>query len=383
MGMAGWLFCLIYASLIASAGALVMLVFRKLITLRAGPRVTVGLWCFLLLGTALSLLWLNGQNMLFETFMWKNVRMLSFYPRIELMLHDMWHAVYPPEKGILARFTVYSPAGLRVFDSTFNAGPAVAAVFCVWASGVVVFWLRVLVPYFKTKRLLRRLPDADDPKLVRAIYIERSYLGITKRVRAVFLPGAAPRGRAYCPCVMGVRSPTLLLPEEVWAGLTPEERDAVVAHELMHVKKRDNVRNFVLLVFHGVFWFAPIFRIALRVMRRDLEFLRDREVLGAGATGREKRIYAGAIVSVAEKSAGAYRPTLDSGMLTGSGVGFRVRLLDSAGKGKPALRALAWLAAFVTVLAVPAVIVVFYRLFPLFEVNMGARVPYLFRLLFW
>ena len=351
--MAYVLFCLIYASLVASAGALVMLALRRVITLHAGPRATVGLWCFLLLGTALALLWLNGHDMIFSQFMDGSFGRLRL-PVIQLGLYDM-RRMYPPKTGVFALFEV-----LGTFRWSGDVTAAVVVLFGVWALGVAVFWLRVLIPYFKTKRLLRRLPDADDPELERAIYIERSYLGITKKVRAVFLPGAAPKGRAYCPCVMGVRSPALLLPEEVWAGLTPEERDAVVAHELMHVRKRDNVRNFVLLVFHGVFWFAPVFRIALRVMRRDLEFLRDGEVLGAGATGREKKIYAGALVSVAEKSAGAYRPALDSGMLTGSGVGFRVRLLDGAGKGKPALRALAWLAALIAALAVPAAAVLFY-----------------------
>ena len=180
----------------------------------------------------------------------------------------------------------------------------------------------------------------------------------------------------------GVRSPALVLPEELWSELSPEERDAVVAHELMHVRKRDNVRNLVLLVFHGVFWFAPVFRIALRAMRRDLEFLRDRQVLGEGATGREKKVYADAIVSVAERCSKGYRPALHSGMLTGSGVGFRVRLLEGAEK-RGGLRPLAWLAAALFVFAIPAGMVVFYRLFPIFEVNMGSHIPYIFRFLFY
>lgn len=356
MFMATWLYRLIYAALIATAGSLVMLALRRLITLRAGPRATVGLWCFLLLVTALALLWLNGRDMLLSQFMDESLGHPGLV--IQLGFYDM-RRMYPPQTGVFALFEI-----LRVFRWGGDVTAAVVALFGTWALGVTVFWLRVLVPYFRTKRLLRRLPDADDLELERAIYIERSYLGITKKVRTVFLPGAAPKGRACCPCVVGVRAPALLLPEEIWVVLTLEERDAVVAHELMHVKKRDNVRNFILLVFHSVFWFAPVFRIALRAMRRDLEFLRDRQVLGEGATGREKRIYAAALVSVAEKSAGAYRPALDSGMLTGSGVGFRVRLLDGAGKGKPALRVLAWPAAIIAALAIlAAAAALFYVLY--------------------
>ena len=358
MLMAEILACLICSSLIASAGALVMLALRRLITLRAGPRATVGLWCFLLLMTALALLWLNRQNLFVETFLYESVRPAWFYPRVELRLDDMRYAVYPHEVGILARFTVYSSAGKCLIDSTFRAGPAVSVIFGVWALGAVVFWLRALIPHLRLRRALRRLPAAEDPELTHAIYLERSWLGITREVKAYILPGSGRDKRVFSPCVTGVRSPALVLPEELWSELSPEERDAVVAHELMHVRKRDNVRNLVLLVFHGVFWFAPVFRIALRAMRRDLEFLRDRQVLGEGATGREKKVYADAIVSVAERCSKGYRPALHSGMLTGSGVGFRVRLIDGEKRG--ILRVFAWLAVLAAALCILAAMLVFF-----------------------
>ena len=381
MLMAEILACLFCSSLIASAGALVLLALRRLITLRAGPRVTVGLWCFLLLMTALALLWLNRQNIFVETFLYESVRPLSFYPRVELRLDNMRYAVYPSEVGILARLTIDSAAGKRLLDETFKAGPAVSVLFGAWVLGAAVFWLRALIPHLRLRRALKRLPAADYPELARAIYLERSYLGITREVKAYILPGSGRGKRVFSPCVTGVRAPALVLPEDIWAELTPEERDAVVAHELMHVRKRDNVRNLVLLVFHGVFWFAPIFRIALRAMRRDLEFLRDRQVLGDGATGREKKVYADAIVSVAERCSKGYRPALHSGMLTGSGVGFRVRLIGEDERG--GLRPLAWLAALAFVLSIPAGMIVFYRLFPIFEVNMGSHLPYIFRFMFY
>jgi beta-lactamase regulating signal transducer with metallopeptidase domain len=364
-GIASAILCLIHASLLATAGSLVMLVFRKFITLRAGPRVTVGLWCFLLLWTALSLLWLNRENWSLELFLVENIKgiRLSVRPYMQLMLSDMRY-MYPPQSGVFAEFEIVG-VNRTIISWSGNVTAAIAVAFGLWVIGAVVFWLRALIPHLRLRRALKRLPASDDPELAHAIYIERSYLGITREVTAYILPGSGRDKRVFSPCVMGVRSPVLVLPEDIWAGLSPEERDAVVAHELMHVKKCDNVRNLVLLVFHSVFWFAPIFRIALRAMRRDLEFLRDRQVLGEGATGREKKVYADAILSVAERCSKGYRPALHSGMLTGSGIGFRVYLLANRQK-KRILMFFAWLAGLVVVLALPLTAYIFFIFVPAF-----------------
>lgn len=371
IGLAMWLCRLLYAALIATAGSLVMLALRRPITLHAGPRATVGLWSFLLLVTALALLWLNGHDMLLSQFMMRFDSPKALW--IQLGLYDMRY-MYPPKNGVFASLVMLGGLG---FTWSGDVTAPVAAAFGVWALGTVVFWLRVLIPHLRLRRALRRLPAADDPELERAIYLERSWLGITREVKAYILPGSGRGKRVFSPCVTGVRSPALVLPGDIWAELSPEERDAVVAHELMHVRKRDNVRNLVLLVFHGVFWFAPVFRIALRAMRRDLEFLRDRQVLGEGATGREKKVYADAIVSVAERCSKEYRPALHSGMLTGSGVGFRVRLLDGEKRG--GLRVFAWLAVLAAALCILAAAAVFFYI-PYFT---DKTLPWWYRFFLW
>jgi beta-lactamase regulating signal transducer with metallopeptidase domain len=370
IGMATWLYRLLYAALIATAGSLVMLALRRPITLHAGPRATVGLWSFLLLVTALALLWLNGHDMFLSQLM--NDLPVDRW-LLQLGLYDMRY-MYPPKNGVFASLMTFGGLG---FTWSGDVTAAVAAAFGVWALGAAVFWLRALIPHLRLRRALKRLPAADDPELARAIYLERSYLGITREVKAYILPGSGRGKRVFSPCVTGVRAPALVLPEDIWAELTPEERDAVVAHELMHVRKRDNVRNLVLLVFHGVFWFAPIFRIALRVMRRDLEFLRDRQVLGEGATGREKKVYADAIVSVAERCSKGYRPALHSGMLTGSGVGFRVRLIGEDERG--GLRVFAWLAVLAAALCILAAAAVFFYV-PYFT---DKTLPWWYRFFIW
>jgi beta-lactamase regulating signal transducer with metallopeptidase domain len=244
---------------------------------------------------------------------------------------------------------------------TGEAAAVILVCFALWLLGLLLFWLTVLCRYGQMKRALRRLRPAEDPEVGRLLAWERLWLGIREPVEVYFLSGSAG---VFSPCAVGLRSSALILPAELWARLSERERDAVVAHELMHIRKRDNLRNLLLLVFHSVFWFAPVLRIALRTFRQDLEYLRDAQVLGETATRRERRRYVEAILAVAEASAKHYRPALHSGMLTGSGAGFRIRLLRR-GEKKAVPAALALLLWALVFAAMPAVLYVLRHILPL------------------
>ncbi|HXX45742.1 MAG TPA: M56 family metallopeptidase [Candidatus Acidoferrales bacterium] len=62
------------------------------------------------------------------------------------------------------------------------------------------------------------------------------------------------------PCVFGIFRPVLLLPEAIIDRLTPIQLDAILAHELCHVRRRDNLTAAVHMVIEAAFWFYPVVR---------------------------------------------------------------------------------------------------------------------------
>jgi uncharacterized protein (TIGR03435 family) len=60
------------------------------------------------------------------------------------------------------------------------------------------------------------------------------------------------------PGVVGFRRPTLLLPAGIEAYLTTAQLEAVIAHELCHVRRRDNLTAAIHMVVEAVFWFHPL-----------------------------------------------------------------------------------------------------------------------------
>ena len=59
------------------------------------------------------------------------------------------------------------------------------------------------------------------------------------------------------PGVFGIFRPFLLLPEGLSDHLTPAQFEAIVAHELCHVRRRDNFSSAIHMVVEALFWFHP------------------------------------------------------------------------------------------------------------------------------
>ena len=97
------------------------------------------------------------------------------------------------------------------------------------------------------------------------------------------------------PGVVGLLRPTLLVPEGILDRLTPSQWDAVLTHELCHIRRRDNLFAAIHMAVEAIFWFHPfIWMIGARLVE-ERERACDEEVLRHGG---EPRVYAEAILSV-------------------------------------------------------------------------------------
>jgi bla regulator protein BlaR1 len=147
---------------------------------------------------------------------------------------------------------------------------------CVWASGAFTL---------ATVRLQswRRMRDA-----VGASTLIEVRQGI--EVRAC--PGLIEPG------VFGFRRPVILLPADIQEQLSTEQLNAVLAHELCHVRRRDNLLAALNMSVEIVFWFHPlVWWLGARVLQ-EREKACDEEVLQGGG---DPHIYASAILNVCKR----------------------------------------------------------------------------------
>jgi beta-lactamase regulating signal transducer with metallopeptidase domain len=173
----------------------------------------------------------------------------------------------------------------------------------LWFAGVVLLSLRMWVGWRALEGLRRThvTPVASD--LAARMLALAVRVGVSRPVQV------AQSAAVHVPSVVGWLRPIILLPASALSGLSPSQLDAVLAHELAHIRRHDFAVNAlqtaaeVLLFYHPACWWMSRRiraerehccddiavaicgdRLALAAALADLEALRQPPALALAAT---------------------------------------------------------------------------------------------------
>jgi beta-lactamase regulating signal transducer with metallopeptidase domain len=99
------------------------------------------------------------------------------------------------------------------------------------------------------------------------------------------------------PGVFGIFRPILWLPAGIAHRLEDAELEAILAHELCHIRRRDNLLATLHLLVESIFWFHPVVWWLGARLEEERERACDEEVVRLGG---EPQIYAESILKVCE-----------------------------------------------------------------------------------
>jgi bla regulator protein blaR1 len=104
------------------------------------------------------------------------------------------------------------------------------------------------------------------------------------------------------PCVFGIWRPKLLWPRGLSERLDERHMAAIIAHELAHVRRRDNLAALMQIVAEALFWFNPlVWRIGKNLLE-ERERACDEDVLRLCG---DRKAYAESIVRLGQYCVGA------------------------------------------------------------------------------
>jgi bla regulator protein BlaR1 len=171
----------------------------------------------------------------------------------------------------------FSHSASSVFASPAAAGqpnqPVAWLFFLLWAAGALAVAARWMRHWLRMRSVAR----AASPGMF--------FADVPVRSTSTLLE----------PGIFGLVRPVLLLPEGIAGRLTPSQMNAIVAHELCHVKRRDNLTYALHMVVEVLFWFfPPVWWIGARLID-ERELACDEAVL---RSGNQAETYAESIVSV-------------------------------------------------------------------------------------
>jgi beta-lactamase regulating signal transducer with metallopeptidase domain len=161
----------------------------------------------------------------------------------------------------------------------------------LWFAGVLVFSLRFLGGFWTASRMTRRgtRPASEEWRARLGFLANR--LAVTRPVR--LLESAIVK----VPTAIGALRPAILIPASVFTGLPARGIEALIAHELAHVRRHDYLVNLLQTLVETLLFYHPaVWWVSSRVRVEREECCDD---LAIAATG-DARSYARALVRLEE-----------------------------------------------------------------------------------
>lgn len=213
----------------------------------------------------------------------------------------------------------------------------------LWLAGVLVLSARSMFGWAAAQRLTARSESLIDPVWEQRARRLAAALGISRPVRL------SKSLAARMPIVVGWIRPVILLPAGALAGVDARQLEAVLAHELAHIRRHDYLVNLLetaaetLLFYHPAVWWVG------RRIRIEREHCCDD--LAVSACG-DVLTYARALTRLEELRADASPFAMAAG---GGSLLVRIRRLLLPGQPAAERDAATWLGAILMIMAVAGI----------------------------
>ncbi|MCC7142142.1 MAG: hypothetical protein IT349_08590 [Candidatus Eisenbacteria bacterium] len=142
-----------------------------------------------------------------------------------------------------------------------------------WVLGAVIGLVALTIHVLRTQKLLRGAESLDDPQTAGMLD------DLARRIGLRRAPRLMTSWRVDSPQVIGLRRPTILLPEALVSELSTTEKEMTLCHELAHVRRKDLWLGWVPAIAERVFWFHPLVHLAAREYALAREAACDAEVI--------------------------------------------------------------------------------------------------------
>jgi beta-lactamase regulating signal transducer with metallopeptidase domain len=245
--------------------------------------------------------------------------------------------VIPPASHALA------PGSLQRSGIQESIAPWLPWIVAVWISGVILLSIRWFGAWTYLRRLRRPVSLPIPPEWQRTLEDLKRRAAVSAPVRLCV------SGLTQVPCVLGWLRPIIFMPAAAVTGLDQQALEALLAHELAHIRRHDYLVNLLqtvadtLLFYHpAVWWVSSEIRIERENCCDDIAA----EICG------DRLSYARTLVNLEQTRAGSAAFALSAG---GGSLMHRIqRLLQGAGTMER--RGAAWPSALAGVAIVACVL---------------------------
>lgn len=145
----------------------------------------------------------------------------------------------------------------------------------LWLGGVAGLSVRAVGGWTLANALARQGTIAPSPGFLQRCQNLQCRLSVTAPVRILL------SYRIAVPVVIGVLRPVILVPVSALAGLSPQQLDALILHELAHIRRFDTATNILLAAVETILFYHPAVWWVSRQVRIERENCCDDHAVSA------------------------------------------------------------------------------------------------------
>lgn len=140
-----------------------------------------------------------------------------------------------------------------------------------WMAGIATTLLLSIWKGAQFKRKLRFCNPVADKKVLNSIQVRKKETGVKKAVEVLEC------NFVHAPAVFGYFKPYILIPSRFLEEMDRDSLNAILLHEIYHIRCHDILTNYIWLAAKALHWFNPLVWFAYKWFEDDVELRRDQK----------------------------------------------------------------------------------------------------------
>ena len=220
------------------------------------------------------------------------------------------------------------------------------SISIIWLSIVTLLAVKILVELYNVNKLPQQGTMVANSALQTRFENLIAKVGITRKVTLLLST------KTNVPMAIGWLKPVVLIPFSMISGLTPQQLDMLLLHELAHIRRHDYFVNFLQTLVETLLFFNPAVRWVSKQMRNEREYCSDDIAVKHGGNALA---YAHTLADTATLCQKHRHHAIPSMAMAASGGDLKqrvVRLLDTQPNCTQSSDSGKWLASFTILFAI-------------------------------
>ncbi|MGH9238000.1 MAG: TIGR03435 family protein [Vicinamibacterales bacterium] len=202
-------------------------------------------------------------------------------------------AISPPWSPVPAVGSAAAAPTELTLPAAIDTGALLSVLVTLWLAGVFILLTRLSAGCWRIRKL-QAAARLEEPSRWQSLAEEiAARLGLTRRFTVI------ETVRVATPTVIGWLRPVILLPIAAMAGLSPRQVEAILAHELAHIRRHDFLINLLQTLAETMLFYHPAVWWISRRIRTEREHCCDDVAVAVSGDPAE---YAAALAELASWS---------------------------------------------------------------------------------